>query len=329
VGHGVAALQDCLATARPWPIKGIIDPAHLLAAVDLLYTEGLRPGLFAGWPSVNPFYRVRPGEVTVITGVPGHGKSAWLAALAVNLARQHGWRIGAWSPEHFPLERYVAVLLELYTGKPFSDTGGGRLSWHDLGNGMAWLQEHFAFLMPAEDDRPTVAHLLTLAKALVYRRGIQGLILDPWNEIEHSRPEGMTETEYISQALSQLRRFARHHSVHIWIVAHPYKLIKATKGPYEGKYAPPTPYEIAGSAHWRNKADNCLAVWRDAENDTPEVELHVQKVRYRENGKPGVAVLRFDPSCGRYTDPVPQMYLPPSWADALDHGDDEDAGGGQ
>lgn len=309
VAHGADTLAQCLREAKPWPVKGIIEPGQLLPAVDLLYTDGLRPGRSPGWRSLYPHYRVRPGELTILTGIPSHGKSAWLAALVVNLAAEQGWNIGVFSPEHYPLERYAAVLLELYTGKPFSEPGP-RMDWKDLGDGMAWLQEHFAFIMPEEDALPTIPHLLSLARVLVYRRGIHGLILDPWNEIEHLRPEGMSETEYISQSLSQLRRFARQHNVHIWVVAHPYKLAKATKGPYEGKYAPPTPYDISGSANWRNKADNCIAIWRDIDTGTAEVEVHVQKVRYRENGTPGMVPLRFDPACGRYADAEPVLYTP-------------------
>ena len=308
VSHGVEQLRTCLETAQPWPVKGLVDVMQLLPAIDLLYTEGLRPGLTPGWPTLRRHYRVRAGELTVVTGVPSHGKTQFLSALAVNLARDHGWRIASFSPEHHPLERYAAVLLDLYTGKSFGGPDA-KMSQAELGGGLAWLHEHFSFILPDEDELPTIPHLLSLAKVLVYQRGIQGLILDPWNEIEHHRPDGMNETEYISQALSLLRRFARQHSVHIWIVAHPYKLMKATKGPYEGKYAPPTPYEISGSAHWRNKADNCLAVWRDVESDTTEVEVHVQKIRYRENGKPGVVTLRFDAISGRYQDAqVPHLY---------------------
>ena len=31
----------------------------------------------------------------------------------------------------------------------------------------------------------------------------------------------MNETEYVSQMLTVLKRFAQHHDVHVWFVAHP------------------------------------------------------------------------------------------------------------
>ena len=130
------------------------------------------------------------------------------------------------------------------------------------------------------------------------RHGIRGLIIDPWNEFDHTRPSGQTETEYISSSLGQIRRFARAHGVHVWVVAHPKMLGRDKKG----RYPIPTPYDISGSAHWRNKADNCLTVWRDEnEPDTP-VHLYVQKIRFREVGTVGKIELRWNKLNGRYED---------------------------
>jgi twinkle protein len=39
------------------------------------------------------------------------------------------------------------------------------------------------------------------------RHGVHGLVIDPYNEIEHKRPSNMTETEYVSQLLGSPNRF--------------------------------------------------------------------------------------------------------------------------
>ena len=36
-------------------------------------------------------------------------------------------------------------------------------------------------------------------------RPIRGLIIDPYNEIEHHRPANVTETEYVSQLLGKVK----------------------------------------------------------------------------------------------------------------------------
>lgn len=302
--HKAHILKECIDHAQPWPIHGVRHVADVSPLIDSLYQSGLQRGLSTGWRGVDAYYTVRPGEFTIVTGIPGHGKSQWLSALAVNMARLHGWRFAIFSPENYPLERYCAALIALYVGQPF---GGHpyRLSVEQLQAAKEWLGQHLSFLLP-EDESPTIDWLLGLARVQVYREGIQGLILDPWNEIEHSRPANLTETEYISQTLSKVRRFARLHHVHVWIVAHPTKLTKATSGEYAGQYPPPTPYDISGSAHWRNKADNCLTIWRDVDADDDVTSVYAQKIRYREIGRLGQAALRFVPLCGRYED-VPAL----------------------
>ena len=73
----------------------------------------------------------------------------------------------------------------------------------------------------------------------------------------------------------------------------------------DGSYPVPTPYDISGSAHWRNKADNCLTVWRDENEPDQPVRLYVQKIRFREVGKVGMVALQFDRVTGRYKDAIP------------------------
>ena len=125
---------------------------------------------------------------------------------------------------------------------------------------------------------------------------MRGVVLDPWNEIDHSRLGGLSETEYISQSLSKLRAFTRACGVHLWIVAHPTKLQKEA----DGSYPVPTPYDVAGSAHWRNKADNCITVWRDTKEHNDLVEIHVQKVRKKSVGRPGLVTLKYQRVAGNY-----------------------------
>jgi twinkle protein len=297
MSYGAVVLKECIEAAYPWPVSGIVTVDMLSAAIDHIYEHGMAPGLSTGWQSLDRHYTIRAGEVSIVTGVPSHGKSTWLSALVVNLATLHAWRFALFSPENYPLERYSALLLEAYLGLPF--TGQLRMTRDELTEAKAWLQEHVSFLLP-EDETPTIATLLALARVQVYRQGIKGLVLDPWNEIEHSRPPGQTETEYISQTLTAIRRFARLHGVHVWVVAHPTKLHKAEKGEYAGLYPPPTPYDISGSAHFRNKADACITVWRDLESPDHLVEVHVQKIRFREIGTPGKVELLYRPSCSRF-----------------------------
>jgi twinkle protein len=321
VSYGATVVKECIEASHPWPVRGIVTGDMLSEAIDLIYEKGMPLGTQTGWASMAKHYTVRTGEMTIVTGIPSHGKSQWVTALMVHLADRYGWRFAVFSPENYPLERYEARILEIYTGEPF-DGAPDRMDRETLQDAKAWFNAHISFLMP-EDESPTVDHLLTLARTQVTREGVQGVILDPWNEIEHSRPAALVETEYISKALSQIRRFARLHGVHVWVIAHPTKMQKAEKGPYAGTYPPPTPYDMSGSANWRNKADNCITIWRNVEGYDRRVEVHIQKIRFREIGTPGKVDLVYQPWCGRYTDAADAEAPPPG---EFPHREDTDLG---
>ena len=188
-------------------------------------------------------------------------------------------------------------LAEKHIGKPFRAGTRERMSPNELSIGLAWLHEHVTFIVP--EEVLTISGVLDRATALVRRKGIQGLVIDPFNEFDHTRLSGMTESEYIGLTLGAIKRWARKYAVHVWLVAHPQKLYRKD----DGSYPVPTPYDISGSANWRNKADNCVTVWRDMNEPALPVQLHVQKVRFKHIGTVGIAELLWDRSTGRYTCP--------------------------
>lgn len=292
-----------LDTAKPIPVRGIFEIDDIEEKFDELYQKGLKRGALTGFPTLDDHYTVVPGQWTVVTGIPGHGKSNFLDALLVNLAKYENWSFGIFSPENQPLERHYANIMEKYWGAPFDIGKRDRITEEQKEEGKHWLKKHFSVILPHEDDSWSIDGVLSLAKVLVYRKGIKGLVIDPWNELDHSRPGNQTETEYISSVLTKIRQFARNFQVHVWLVAHPAKLYKDK----DGKYPVPTPYDISGSAHYRNKADNAVTIWRNVGHDDQAVtDVHVQKIRFKEVGRVGLVSLRYDPISGAFIDDIDQ-----------------------
>ena len=296
--HGADDLAWFVSHADPLPIEGVFDISDRHQDIIRLYENGFEQSQCTGWARLDNYYTVRPGELTVITGIPSSGKSNWLDALLVNLARLHGWSFALFSPENLPLEQHMAAITEKYIRKPFDDGPTRRMSPAELEAAMGWVKDHFTWILPNSEDDWTVQKILTTAAQLCLRRGIRGLVIDPWNELESLRPSSMSETEYISSSLKRIRVFARQRAVHVWVVVHPAKLYRNDAG----KYPVPTLYDCAGSAHWRNKTDNGLVVWRDlSDADSPEVQIHVQKIRFRHVGKRGMVKLYYQPACATYS----------------------------
>lgn len=290
---GPEFLRQCITEAEPYPVDGIITIDDIALDLDDLYDHGFDPGVTTGWFRFDHHYRARLGLVTIVTGIASHGKSHFLDAMFVNYALRHGWPFAVCSPENQPLTRHAAGLLSTYRGQPFHDGKNERMTKTEMHEAREWLRTMFAFVLPEE---PTIDAILDRVRTLIFRMGVKGVVIDPWNELEHSRPAGMSETEYISQSLSKLRRFAHHHKVHIWLVAHPTKL----KVDADGNEPVPTLWDISGSAHFRNKADYGLVVWRNLKDKTAPVQAHVQKIRFSETGELGMVEFTYDVATGRY-----------------------------
>lgn len=274
----------------------LVQPLELIDSVSDFYRNGYDAGKkFPTWYNFSDHYRVAKGELTIVTGIPGHGKSEFMDAMAVELAIAYNWRFAVFSPENFPYAIHCEKILSKLTGKPFHPGYTARMEAHEVTEKMNWIHDHFIFIEPS-DDALHLDAVIGLAAQAIEEYKIDGVIIDPWNEIEHDRPGGKSETDYIGEGLMKCRRFARRNNIALWIIAHPSKQYRDKE---TGEYHIPSPYDISGSAHWRNKADNCLCIFRGSNN---EVTVHVQKIKFKIRGQLGGIEFYYDKISGRYTE---------------------------
>lgn len=294
--HDTAAAETSKASAGP--LSGIFQVDSLVGELRTIHSQGLDTGEPPGWLQFGRLYRVKRGMMTIVTGIPSSGKSEFVDALFVNLANK-GWRFAMFSPENYPISLHAIKIIEKYIGKQYRDSLLMQLSMNkeQIAAGMEFLGDHFTWIYP-DSDKEAVTLDTILAKALTIHTmtGIDGLLIDPWNELEGQRG-GMSETDFISESLTKVRRWARKHNIHVWIVAHPMKLQKNKVG----KYDPPTPYDISGSAHWRNKADFCICVHRE-DLTVNSVLVFLQKAKFKHLGKVGAVEFTYDYYSGRFTE---------------------------
>lgn len=297
--HDVDVTLDCIHAARPHPIKGLYSVMDFESSLANYFEVGMKAGVPTGWENLDKLYSVMPGELTVVTGVPNSGKSEFMDALMINLARNENWRFVVFSPEHRK-EQHVAKLVEKIIGKPSSPKDPNRMTLSEFMDGARWVDEHFYFIVSDDDESlPNLEWALGKASLAVYRYGVQGFVLDPWNEIEHQVPNGMQQTDYVGIALAKVKRWQRKHNLATWIVAHPTK-IHADK---DGKTRVASLYDIAGSSNWANKVDNGIVIHRSTDAaDTTEVWL--KKVRDKHVGSRGVTNLKYDKKTGLYSVPT-------------------------
>jgi twinkle protein len=294
--YGKEQVKECIENATPWPLEGIITMDEMYEDVCNYYSYGYPGGIDLHIDGIEDFIQLMPGQLTTITGIPGSGKSEWADYMMVQTAKHHEWSWGVCSFENQPPSFHVTKLTEKITGKAFSHRKDSnfRMNQKEFESGVYTVDRFFHFININEID-VTLDGILTKAKELVQRKGIKGLLIDPWNYIEHHIPKGYTETQYISESLTKIKSFAIRCGVHVFLIAHPTKIQKDKS---TGKYEVPTLYSISGSAHFFNKTDNGLCVWRDFSSNT--VEIHVQKVRYSWLGHVGMAAYSYNVNTRQY-----------------------------
>jgi twinkle protein len=95
--HGPQVLAECIANAEPYPIAGLHRVDDFAADALELYRDGRRRGRSTGWTAIDELMTIREGELSIVTGIPNSGKSEFVDALMVNLAKQFGWRFAVWA----------------------------------------------------------------------------------------------------------------------------------------------------------------------------------------------------------------------------------------
>jgi twinkle protein len=290
---GKEAVLEVINTAKEIPLEGIITMEQMFPTIQEWYEHGYPKGAKARIENFDDYLTFVPGQLTMITGIPGHGKDEFANLIMANLARHEAWIWGICSFEETP-QQTSTKLMEKFIGKSFDfrQEKSNRINQIEYERSLVFVDDHFKF-MDTENIETDLASVLSLAEKMVRRFGIKGLCINPWNWLEHQRDSFMSETEYVSVALSKIIQFAKRFQVHIFLMAHPTKVQKTDKK----KYDVPTLYSISGSANFFNKTHNGITVYRDVET----VDIHVQKVKQSWLGKVGLCQFTYNTLTRQYT----------------------------
>lgn len=293
--HGKDAIKDLITKAISWPVDGLVTSEEWETEVDSFYEEGYPEGSRSRIPGFDELLTFYPGQLTVITGTPGSGKSEFVDYIMTSLSMLENWKWGICSFETKP-SFHVSKLAEKITQKAFDfrKNLNYRMNEREFKYAKDKIKDSFHFVNISLVDI-TMDGLIAKAEELVKRKGINGFLLDPWNCIEE-KYEGEMETKYILQCLNKLIHFLEKYNVHGFLVAHPIKLSKDQK---THKYPIPTLYNIAGSAHFFNRTHNGMSIVRDMETNL--VDVYVQKVKYSWLGRVGFCSFHYNTMTRQYT----------------------------
>lgn len=289
VKEGPEAVEDVLNSAKHYPVDGLNTFKDYEQEIIDMYNGVQQEYWKTGWPHMDKHLKVKCGQLNVVTGTPGSGKSEWVDDLMVNTIHNYGAKWAVFSPENYPAKVYFRKLSEKYEGENFNTFNETTLS-----NSINELSNYVNLIVDNDKDEVTMDYLFERIRTLVFRKGIKGVIIDPWNEIEHTI--GSREDIYLAKMLRKIKRFIRKYDLSFWLVAHP----KNPQRDKNGNYNKITAYDIAGGYTWNAKADNIFSVWRDRQDKKKPVEIDILKIKYKTDGDLGTCRYFYQYDTGKF-----------------------------
>lgn len=296
--EGVKDANDFLKTDGPQALHDLVTEGALQWPVEGLYrlSEMPEPPKLTLWnpgfPEWESKVMLAPRTLSVVTGHPGHGKTAMWQQIWFHVVQAYGVPACMASFETRAKPHIRRQLRTLFIQRLEMTMSDNEKSKAD-----AWINDRYLFLSHP-DQRPTLGWFLDMAEIAVVRHGARIIQLDPWNRLEASRGRDESETEYIGRCLRSLHAFAHDMNCHVQILAHPAKMDSARRGSAPGLE------DISGSKNWENMVDQGFVVHRpeifDGTNRKTEAVIYQRKARFEELGYPCKLQMNYQLSNGRY-----------------------------
>ncbi|PWY56058.1 bifunctional DNA primase/helicase [Legionella qingyii] len=258
-------IKKCFDEART------LDPEELRSAS--LYTEEVIEEFYPNthtmlgynppWQYIQNKIIFRPNELSIWTGINGHGKSQLLGHIILS-SMQQGARVCIASLEIKPkkllkrLTRQAAGLAE-----PTPEYIRAILEWYE---DKLWL---FDLVGTAKSDR-----LLEVFLYAHQRYGIDVFVIDSFMKC------GIDEEDFKAQKafIEKICDFKNQYNCHVHIVVHPRKSNDETQMPSK--------LDCKGTGAITDLADNCFTVWRNkAKEEIAQMQLNGMSLDSRQSAK--------------------------------------------
>ena len=248
-------MQRCFNEAKT------LDPQELKSATlfaeevinEFYPPQGVIVGYNTPWDKGKNKILFRPDELSIWTGINGHGKSQFLGQILLAMMNQ-GARVCIASLEIKP--KRLLMRLTRQAGAIQAPSNEYIKAIHEWYNDKLWI---FDLVGTAKSQR-----LLDVFLYAKQRYGIDVFVIDSFMKLD------IAEDDYKSQKsfIEQLCDFKNQHNCQIHLVVHPRKSSDET--------TPPGKLDNKGTGAISDLADNCFSIWRNKEK-----ELLIQK---KENG---------------------------------------------
>lgn len=191
------------------------------------------------------------GDVTVLSGGSGAGKSSWIDCVALN-AIQRGYKVGIWSGELQDF-RFQSWINQIAAGKNYVCKREGFENYYYAPKNISnqinnWLEGKL--FLYNNNYGSKWQQLFADVKELVDKEGVQLIVLDNLMALQIDNYEGDKYTQQ-TKFINDLKEYAKAKNVHVLLVCHPRK-----EGIFLRKES------ISGTADLTNLADSVFIIHR-------------------------------------------------------------------
>ena len=283
----ISGYMDTRDTGEHLKIK---KPSEYLDEVEKHFSEDLLGGLSLPFLNTDKDFKVRMGEISVVTGYSGHGKSAWLNQVMLGLMKQEKTMIASFE-----------MLPRATLGRMCQQTGEALPNSDYIKDFLSQLDDNLYLYDPLGST--SADKVLEVIYYCAEKLGVKLMVLDSLMKC------GINEDDLNGQKYfaDKLAVAARDLDIHLFLVAHS----KKTASDFEHARK----FDVAGSANLTNMADNVFSVHRnkakeeallDQDHDNPVCDLPpctVYLVKQRHGkGLEGRWAFDFKPDTFQYTE---------------------------
>lgn len=226
--------------------------------VQHFFPEGekvlIQPPIIKG-PFPDKTFTIRPGEVTLWTGISHHGKSSLLCQVFIELVMLH--QVVFMASFEMKPERSVKKMAMCVTD-------GAIPTREDLNDFIDTVGERIVFFDRVGSATP--AELFEIMRYARARYGATQFMVDSLMKVE-----GLGEYADQGKFINDMCRFAAENGSHVHLVAHP------RKTDLDGR---PSANDIKGSSDMRNQADNIIIVERNTAKERKFSEGEITKEEF-------------------------------------------------
>jgi|TARA_R110000765_G_scaffold320373_1_gene412369 twinkle protein len=252
------------------------------------FSDDVKGGLPLPYMKTEEDFRIRMGELTIVSGYSGHGKTAWLSHVMLHLCKTTKALIASFE-----------MLPKATLGRMCMQTNNSDPSELYIDDFLAKI-EHKLYLYDAEGET-SAEKVLSVIYYAAEKLKVKLFVIDSLMKC------GINEDDLNGQKnfANKLAVAARDLKIHIFLVAHSRKTAD--------EQGSPSKFDVAGSANITNMADNSISVHRNKKKEKelregadpkelknlPDCTVYLNKQRHG-NGAESRWGFYFDPKTFRY-----------------------------